>query len=414
MLDQMELLVTKYNALEEKKMDQKLQEREIAIKRDAKLLEFRKREKELEEIETRQRREAEELGLMAKTGDGLPTEELDSIQKTQIWMEKGATKKGKGRKISDRHKEDASTTYSSASKKHIAELEAKIKELQQSSARAAPEVDNKKGLDRLKAMGIAPHHLTTNSAAMAAEVPPTDRELQKMGLATAAVLDADNLGKEQNLLIHGCCEHGAGKKKQSGKYLKTNVNIKFQENWPHVNVLKKYAKRTTFDNMDYESFTAGETRVILQMAPNDLPSALGRLKFLSTVAHWMCASRDWANVRSLYEGVVESIELGEATWQDDFTHYEAMVTRLGGYTSKEMDKGADKVDRMDKKSKTDKFEVYWCKQFQKGLCSEKGIHLATIKTDEPPVPVMHICAHCYQKDNVRKDHPESECTSKKA
>ena len=103
-----------------------------------------------------------------------------------------------------------------------------------------------------------------------------------------------------------CC--GNDKSLKSGKFVKTNLKIKVQEQWPHINVLRKYTKRTTFDNLDLEPFVAGETRIIAGM--NDYRLAHGRLKFLSQLMHWLCKCKDWGQVKGMYEAVMESIELG--------------------------------------------------------------------------------------------------------
>ena len=63
--------------------------------------------------------------------------------------------------------------------------------------------------------------------------------------------------------------------------------------------------------------------------------------------------------------------------------------------------------------KKEKLEVYWCKSYQKGNCSEKVLHMVQLKPDEPPVLVLHCCAYCLQKENRKQDHPESECNAKK-
>ena len=147
---------------------------------------------------------------------------------------------------------------------------------------------------------------------------------------------------------------------------------------------------------------AGETRVILGMS--DQHDARGRLQFLSLIGHWMCACRDWTTVRALYEGVVDSIELGETTWRSDFTHYESQLFKF------RVEKDKDK--EVKKPEKSDKPDIYWCKPYQKGTCTEKSPHMMTIKQGESPVPVIHICAHCYQKENRRMEHGESECPKK--
>ena len=97
---------------------------------------------------------------------------------------------------------------------------------------------------------------------------------------------------------------GEKSKLKSGKFVKTNIDIKKQEQWPHLNVLRKYTKKCTFDNMDFELFVAGETRVILNMAEED--EGRGRLKLLCRLAHWLCKCRDWSLVWGMYEGIIES------------------------------------------------------------------------------------------------------------
>lgn len=81
-------------------------------------------------------------------------------------------------------------------------------------------------------------------------------------------------------------------------------------------MLRKYTKKSTFDNMDFEMFVVGETCIIGNMV--DGGDRDGRPRLLSKLAHWMCRCRDWPLVRGLYEGIIESVELGEASWVEDF------------------------------------------------------------------------------------------------
>ena len=168
-----------------------------------------------------------------------------------------------------------------------------------------------------------------------------------------------------------------------------------------MSVLRKYCKRTSFDQLDFEAFVAGETHTILQT--QDYRTAVGRLGFLSKIAHWQCRSRDWGLIKGLYEAVLESIELGEESWGSDFSHYETMVPGQVRMETKER-------ERMEQKSK--KTELYWCKGYQKGTCKERSPHMLQIKPDEQPVPVVHYCAFCMQKDNCRSEHAEYECPKK--
>ena len=74
---------------------------------------------------------------------------------------------------------------------------------------------------------------------------------------------------------------------------------------------------------------------------------------------------------------------------------------------------ANRMREGNKEKKKDRPEVYWCKNYNKGTCAEQAPHMNIIKPDEPPLPVLHICAHCYQKEGKRMEHKESECTAKK-
>ena len=75
--------------------------------------------------------------------------------------------------------------------------------------------------------------------------------------------------------------------------------------------------------------------------------------------------------------------------------------------------GSVKGDYAEKKNVVRKGEVFWCKKFQKKICKEKSPHLAQLKQDEPPVPVVHPCAVCLQKDGRMLEHSEVDCPEKK-
>ena len=393
-------------------LKQQLQEKEMVVQQQAEFLALKVKERELDRLEQENMKKAQELTLAPHPDHKLvPEPEMTAMEKTTGWLQTqphfgpdtGAVPK-KGTKLkttSQAGSKASSRAGSTTSQQKIKELMDRIQQLEMEHARAAPSTGE--GVSRLKTMGIMPVHLPDDQTA----IPPpamkvTDRELTKLGGTWPTE------GKTQQPVLYTCCEHAQNvKTKQSGKYVKTNVNIKFQENWPHVNTLKKYCKHTTFDNLEFEAFVAGETRVILQM--EDHVSARGRLKLLMLISHWLCASKDWSNIRNLYEGIVESIEMGDDTWNSDFTHYETMINKYRG----DKEHTTNKEQKTDGRKKTDKLEVYWCKQFQKGKCDKKSPHLSTINASEPPVPVMHICAHCWQKENTRAEHNEQDCPSKK-
>ena len=162
-----------------------------------------------------------------------------------------------------------------------------------------------------------------------AQLPPQDTTTNRQNLRSE--LEGEEEGKKNSQLalgttgcamVCGCVMGKDTDKKKSGKFAKFNKRLVREEDWPHVNVDVKYIKRVHFDNLDYETFIAGESRIIFRM--NDEKEALGRLRILVKVAHWMARSRDWPTIRRLYEAIIETVEQG-GSWTDDYTHYETMV-----------------------------------------------------------------------------------------
>ena len=49
----------------------------------------------------------------------------------------------------------------------------------------------------------------------------------------------------------------------------------------------KYLKRTSFDLIDYDAFMAGETKVIHSMLTQGDLFAVGWVRVLSLIAHWV-------------------------------------------------------------------------------------------------------------------------------
>ena len=201
-------------------------------------------------------------------------------------------------------------------------------------------------------------------------------------------------------------------KVKSGKFAKSHTDLLRQEVWPHSAISKKYSKRPTFDNMDFEQFVAGETKIIYSMYAREAchDRALGRLRVLILIAHWMCKTRSWQSIRAVYESIIKEVELGERDWIDDFSGHETVLPTCGPTVVN--GSGGTGKERSDVKKSV---EVYWCKAFQTGTCDQTPPHMVQIKQDEPPVPVLHICASCWNTQRKRRDHPEGDpmCPSKK-
>ena len=116
---------------------------------------------------------------------------------------------------------------------------------------------------------------------------------------------SDILATSNKVNINGCvCGNGARPKVKSGKFVKSHINIIWQEVRPHTAVSRNYAKWVGFDQLEFDAFVAGESKIIHSMLCNDdsQSQALGRVRVLTLVAHWVCRMKNWALVQSLYHG----------------------------------------------------------------------------------------------------------------
>ena len=258
------------------------------------------------------------------------------------------------------------------------------------------------GVAHLKKLQLLPdsaggdHRPTENmdSAATAGNVNP---------LRFSSNFDYHNFQDHEEPIQCGC---GSMKQKvKSGKFVKSNPNIIKPELWPHNMVSKKYAKRTTFEGLDFELFVAGESKIIYNMLSTDVVEAAGRLRVLMLLAHWMCRCRDWVPLRNLFKSIMEEVETGASNWADDFSSYETMLPQSPATMPAQVPTDKDKKKNVD---------VYWCKNYQHGQCELSSPHMAIIKSDEPPVPVLHICAACWALKK-RREYPENDptCPQKK-
>ena len=425
LLDKQKALAQRRRDMEAMAWSQKLQIEEQRVAEREEYIELLEKEEKLKECNRMMEQKA--AALKAKElAEKLPEAVDDAHEKVMDWMgvtvqdeEKNAVSSRKmelmgsatGAKGGARPKDSSmarnSNTMTDAQKK-IKELEAEIARLKQIDPRAAPPVDQAHAVRQLKSMGLMPQNMQEEIFTLPPQITPTDKERQKMGIevpqAGKPVPQIDVLAHYPPETACHSCSNGVDKSKlKSGKYVKTNVGIKVQEQWPHMNVLRKYCKRVAFDYMDYEAFVAGETRIILQM--EDSRMARGRLDLLCKISHWLCRSRDWPLVRGLYEAIIEEVEMGEVTWVSDFSHYENMVPCVQRPESRVVEKQTQK--------QKEKMEVYWCKLYQKGNCTEKSPHMVQLKPDEPAVPVLHCCAYCLLKENRRAEHAEADCPAKK-
>ena len=394
---------------------QQMFERELEVETAEELLEMQEKEKIIEKRREKVRKRGEML-RRSEEEEVLPPEVTEAGE-LQAWMStktQGRMAKSDTGEVRGGRKERGRQTSKQAdvqegrlqqqmqrmghtttdSQRRIQELEEKLRIANWKLQRNSTGIDGKEeegglitGIPRLKQLGMIAGDYNEDAHNWQ-DKPLTKEELKKLGATQ------DYTGKDSVIDMHGM-ESGTVK---SGKYVKSHIKLKKQEQWPHLNVMRKYVKRTSFEQLDFETFVAGESRTILLMG-ND-KEARARLGLLCKVAHWLCRSRDWVQIRGLYEAILESIELGEEDWFSDFSHYEMMVTCYKG-------------EKITEKKRPEKLEIYWCKPYQKGNCNEKSPHMMSLRPDEPPVPVIHCCAICLQKDGKRMEHPEGDCPAKK-
>ena len=183
--------------------------------------------------------------------------------------------------------------------------------------------------------------------------------------------DIDHKNNEGHRNCENCVSTTCNSKAKlnSGKYAKTNVGVIRQELWPHNVVSRKYSKQTSFDNMDYETFIAGEVKIIHSLWLRGDRDMIGRLRVLMLMAHWMCKCRDWSLLRGMFESIMEEIETGECDWGNDFSSYETMIPTATTTMA------ATVVTATDNKKKTD---IYWCKPYQNGTCELVSPHMAIL------------------------------------
>ena len=407
-------LAMKRAQVEARVEEQKLQEREVAMKCAKRMLEVEKKKAEIAKQEETLRKEGKLYYKPDEAKSEVPPE--DSALRTERWVLQGAV--GgivEPNEVEMESKKRKPTTSIAPSEGQISLTGSQVvirdlkKQLEQTQRQLQVQTQQVKedhltripgGIDRLKQMGLVSQQ-AAEELVPPQQLLPTEKEKKKLCENEDDYLA--NTGKDNLIDSTGgaitCTNCVMEKSKiKSGKYVKSNIHLKVQEQWPHLNVMRKYTKRTTFESKDFETLVAGETKIILEM--RDKQASRGRMDLLCKLAHWLCRCKDWGAVKGLYEAILESIELGEENWYSDFSHYEMMLPPV-------------KIERTETPQRHHKSDIYWYKPFQKGICTERHPHMAQLKADEPPVPVQHICAACLQRDGGRSEHAEVECPVKR-
>lgn len=307
-----------------------LQEKQRQMELGAKWLEMEKAEHEVQQGWYRQQRELEEF-QKSKRLDGWVHDAAVHVSRGDVASMKSRDGKDRGASV-NRLVKRAKEGDRGEMKRKGASLMAEGRSMMQNKSTTQGPLTGIKHLDKL---GLLP------SYGMEGEPSEVQFPLQDMGVRPKDVLGKDpweqlsqcgEVGKNKHDSMHmvmGAQGEKVDKleraKVKSGKYAKSHQDLVREESWPHLNALKQYAKRTTFDQMEFDLFVAGETRIIQAMMHKDVRRAQGRLKVLCKISHWLCRCKDWSSVRTIYESIIESVEMGEMDWTDAFDYYESLL-----------------------------------------------------------------------------------------
>ena len=116
----------------------------------------------------------------------------------------------------------------SANQLKIHEIQEEIRALKVKDGRAAPKT-SRDAVKQLQDLGLVPMGVPTDNLSLPAQGPSKD-EWKKIGMTVEP-------GKPDVLHITQTCSNCSTSEKsnlKSGKYVKSNINIKVQEQWPHM------------------------------------------------------------------------------------------------------------------------------------------------------------------------------------
>ena len=258
LIEQREKICKRRRDIERMLAQQRLAKRETLLRSQETMAQICAQEREMEEREKKLKQKL--LCMMEREPRGSTASDVVdeaalamALAWTQQWVQQSS---GQGKARTRRATKPPSTTGSQVC---IAELEAQLKEAkqqlrQQQKAKAATTMPG--GITQFKKLGLVPQDVPEAGETSKFSMPPDREELKKLHLGT----EEPQLGGKQDFIPYNCelCQTEKPKVK-SGKYVKSNINIKVQEQWPHLNVLREYVRRTTFDQLDFETFVAGET-----------------------------------------------------------------------------------------------------------------------------------------------------------
>lgn len=206
------------------------------------------------------------------------------------------------------------------------------------------------------------------------------------------------------------------KNKQSGIKDKPSEKVVHKQSYPHAALQQEYMWGWSGDDIEYKQltfglFVAGELEIILGGNLNRT-DATRRMQLLKTTAY-RTQYTQWSKLLHLHAAILRKIETGLATWESDFDKIERMVLENPGRVDWSSRLGLKSGDKKSSSGQTksissrggnDKKMTWWCRDYQIGTCNQSAPHTKNIRGRE--VTVRHICAKCFQKEGVERNHPD--------
>ena len=176
------------------------------------------------------------------------------------------------------------------------------------------------------------------------------------------------------------------KKIKSGFLDKPKSHVIKKLRWPHMNQNHRYVTSSLgFNELTFNQFVGGECRTIARTSCPE--ERLGRLRILSKVAYLFEQCKNWDKARGVYYAIVSSIEEGDMSWDSNMAQFDLMCPPYIPEKS-EQQRGAVKVNKVSQKKE------FFCRDFQKGECSQAPPHRAWVRSSFEIVE--HFCAQCYK------------------
>ena len=207
-------------------------------------------------------------------------------------------------------------------------------------------------------------------------------------------------------------DHGYNNRKiRSGISAKPTSSVREQLRYPHFSlgqVSGFIGLNLQFHHLSYEQFIAGEMETII--STSDQCERKGRIELLNRISQWQLrANVSWVQIRNTYAHILRKIENKEIHWNADWDRYERHIYDKIINTKSEKTKTTKSgfVTKID--------TVWFCKAFQKPEgCSKESPHPGKIGNTFKQL--HHICATCWMKDQVKKNHAECsiDCPHKEA